>query len=189
MCRSLIGCGHACHSLCLPRHCPLPKTRTLLLCAGTGELTHKQQFGDHYGGHHEGKDTFSHMGASSLVPNTKSDESITMLTGHHYGHGHEDKDTFDHFGVGMNLTAGEQDHTEVYGHHWKGHENKDTASHMEAGSLMPNRPLSFLTGANQLGDEPKAMVHRKGKKRPTGGSLPGTIAGQKSIQWQSASNR
>jgi hypothetical protein len=158
-----------------------------LSMAGTGELTHKEQFGDHYGGHHEAKDTFSHMADQSLVPDSGAD--VTNLGGHHYGHGHEDKDTFDHFGVGMNLAEGEQDHTQVYGHHWKGHENKDTASHMDSMSMIPNRPLSFLTASNQLGDEPRALVARKGKKRQTGGLLPGTLAGQKSIQWQSAGLR
>ena len=67
----------------------------LLLLHLKGAMSKREQFGEHYGGGHEDKDTFSHL-KDGFVP----DEGFDIVEGlAHYGGGHENKDTADHFGV------------------------------------------------------------------------------------------
>ena len=66
-----------------------------------GAMSKREQFGEHYGGGHEDKDTFSHMKVVG-----QANEGFTISNDmQHYGGGHENKDTADHFGVRRMLRA------------------------------------------------------------------------------------
>lgn len=125
-----------------------------------GEKSHKEQFGDHYGGTSDTRnDTFSHLAAGAMAPDSGLTDR-TMFGGHMGGHEHADRD---HIQVGAlvpDTGAILLNHNNAVAPKWgRGHEDLDTYDHFDKGTNLGNEGAKSyieMYGEHQGGTD---MVH------------------------------